>query len=106
MKLAIVAAALAALIVPAIAQEGEGTPLLRVYIDTPYFYDLIATDIDNADPGANLFELYVEGKEVGASLITYDCVRGEYLEQVTQEWTGNAPSYVPAAMMAYSDLYC
>lgn len=106
MKYAFLAAACAALVTPAAAQQAEGRPLLRVYVDTPYFYDIIATGIDASDPQAQRVELTVEGKEVGGSTITYSCVNGDYGETVTTPWTGGADAFIPAALMAYSRLYC
>jgi hypothetical protein len=88
------------------ASAAEASPVLRVYIDTPYFYDiLIATD-DATDPRAMALTLSVEGKEVGGSTVVYDCKSGDYAETVTQDWTGNAARYVPTALMAYADLHC
>lgn len=106
MKFASVAMALVAFALPAAAQDDAGVPLLRVYIDTPYFYELIARQNNFDDPGAQSFELVVEGKEVGTSEIVIDCITGEYSETVTSDWTGNAADFVPAAIKAYENLYC
>lgn len=103
MKFALLAASLAALVLPAAAQEA--TPLIRVYIDTPYFYDIMLAGSEMSDTGRSL-ELTVEGKEVGASTIAYDCSNGDYTETVKTEWTGGAEAFLPAALMAYDNLYC
>lgn len=88
------------------AQAQEGLPLLRVYIDTPYFYDILATDIDDGDLDAIKLDLVVEGKEVGSSSIVYSCNSGEYRESVSNDWSGHAANYIPAALMSFADLYC
>lgn len=106
MKSVLVGAALAALTPLAAAQDSEGVPLIRVYIDAPYFYELVARENDWSDPGAQTFELVVEGKEVGTSEIVVDCITGQYSETVTSDWTGNAADFVPAALTAYKNLYC
>ena len=106
LKPLVLAALLAALVLPAAAQEGEGVPLLRVYIDAPYFYDILANVTDSSDPKAQHIDLTVEGKEVGASSIVYSCKDGAYSQTVTSDWTGNAANFIPAALMAYRDLYC
>lgn len=106
MKFALLAAACAALVLPAAAQETQGMPLLRVYIDAPYFYEIVATNIDASDPQAQRIDLVVEGKEVGASTVIYSCANGDYSETVTSDWTGGADAYIPAALMAYGSLRC
>ena len=106
MKIAIIAAFIAALAGPAIAQESAGTPLLRVYIEAPYFYDILADVSDSTDPRAHALTLSVEGKEVGQSRLVYDCETGDYSEKVEIEWTGRSALFVQSALMAYHDLYC
>lgn len=106
MKFVFAATLLTGFVMPALAQEGEGAPLIRVYIDTPYYYEIMLNQIDWSDPGAQKFELYVEGKEVGSSEIVYDCMSGDYTETVTSDWTGSAPDFLPAALMAYRNLFC
>ena len=103
MKLAIITAALLSIAAPAVAQEAM--PLLRVYVDTPYFYEIMLTGNEMSETGRRL-KLVVEGKEVGASTIEYDCVNGQYSESVTTPWTGSANAYIPAALMAYNNLFC
>lgn len=105
MKFALIAASLAALVMPVAAQDTVGTPLIRVYIDDPYFYDITLTGSDMSETGRRL-ELAVEGKEVGASTVDYDCANGEFTESVTTEWTGGAEAFLPAALKAYDNLYC
>jgi len=89
----------ACLAMPAMAQDA--TPLIRVYMDAPYFYEIMGTPL-----GGSEVQLMVEGKEVGSSIITYDCDSGEYGETVEQDWTGGAELYIPAALLAYRQLYC
>lgn len=106
MKFAFLAAALIAFVTPAVAQDGDGLPLLRVYVDTPYFYDILATNIDSSDPQAHRIDLVVEGKEVGASSIVYSCANGDYSEAVTSEWSGGAEAFIPAALLSYARRVC
>lgn len=103
-RFAAVAALAAVSLLPAAAQDG--LPLLRVYIDTPYFYDILATNIEADDPQAIKLDLLVEGKEVGTSSVVYSCKTGDYSETVADEWSGNAANYIPSALMAFHDLYC
>lgn len=103
---AFAATALVAFALPVAAQDDAGVPLIRVYIDAPYFYELVARQNNFDDPGAQSFHLVVEGKEVGTSEIVIDCVTGEYAETVTSDWTGKAADFVPAAIKAYENLYC
>lgn len=105
MKPPIAIAFMAALASPTVAQS-DGVPLIRVYIDQPYFYEILAfADGDQTGPSHTL-KLLVEGKEVGASDIVLDCESGDYVETVTDEWTGNSADYVLAALMAYRNLFC
>jgi hypothetical protein len=106
MKIAIAATLAAALVLPASVHANEAVPLLRVYIDAPYFYDILADISDNGDPRAHAMTLKVEGKEVGESRMVYDCETGDYSEKVATEWTGRSALFVQPALMAYSDLYC
>lgn len=106
MKIAVIAAFAAALASPAFAQDSAGTPLLRVYIDAPYYYDILADVSDSSDPRAHALTLLVEGKEVGESRLVYDCETGDYSEKVVTEWTGRAGLFMQPALMAYHDLYC
>jgi hypothetical protein len=106
MKIALAAVLVAALVSPALAQEATGTPLIRVYIDTPYFSDILADVSDATDPRAHALSLIVEGKEVGESRLVYDCDTGDYSEKVVTEWTGDAALFVDAALIAYHNLYC
>lgn len=103
MKFALITAALLTVVVPATAQGG--TPLLRVYIDSPYFYDIMLTGSDMSETGRRV-ELALEGKEVGASTVDYNCGTGDYTETVTIPWTGGAEAFLPAALKAYDSLYC
>lgn len=105
MKIAVIAALAAALVSPALAQE-SGTPLIRIYIDSPYFYEILASVSDSSDPRAHVLSLLAEGKEVGESRLVYDCETGDYSEKVAIEWTGGAELYIPAALMAYHHLHC
>ncbi|UJW84469.1 hypothetical protein [Devosia sp. SL43] len=106
MKIAIATAVIAALVSPALAQEATGTPLIRVYIDAPYFYDILADVSDATDPRAHALSLIVEGKEVGESRLVYDCETGDYSEKVVTEWTGGADLFMQPALIAYHNLYC
>lgn len=103
-RFAAVAAFAAISLLPAAAQND--LTLLRVYIDAPYFYDILASNIEADDPQAIKLDLLVEGKEVGASSMLYSCKTGDYSETVVDEWSGNAANYIPAALMAFHDLYC
>ena len=105
MKFALIAASLVALIAPVAAQEVAGRPLIRVYIDDPYFYDILLTGSEMSETGRRL-ELAVEGKEVGASTIDYDCSNGDFTETVTTPWTGGADAFIPAALKSYDNLFC
>lgn len=91
-------------VAPAMAQQ-VGVPLLRVYVEDPYFYDIVA---DVSEPNGQQWSvrLYAEGKEVGESEIVYDCVEGIYDEVVTTEWTGGSPHFVAPALVAFDHLYC
>lgn len=105
MKSALLAGlALAALALPAHAQDA--VPLLRVYIDAPYFYEITAQKQDGSDERTHVLQVSVEGKEVGSSYVTYDCENGEFGEDVVQEWTGGADQFLPAALKAYRNLNC
>jgi hypothetical protein len=106
MKIAIIAALAASLMSPALAQETGGTPLLRVYIDAPYYYEILASVSDSSDPRAHVINLLVEGKEVGESRLVYDCETGDYSDKLVSDWTGGAELYIPAALMAYHHLFC
>lgn len=106
MKIAIVALFAASLAMPVMAQESAATPLLRVYIDAPYFYEILADVTDSGDPRAQALTLLVEGKEVGESRLVYDCETGDYSEEVVTEWTGGAEQFMPPALMAYRYLHC
>ena len=81
-------------------------PLLRVYIDAPYFYEILADVTDSSDPRAQALTLRVEGKEVGESQLVYDCGTGDYSEKVVAEWTGGAEQFMQPALMAYHHLHC
>jgi len=104
-RFALLALPLLAFAPPAFAQ-GEGTPLLRVYIDTPYFYDFFATVGETDADGLLPVHLYIEGKEVGEADIRYDCANDTFEQTVTTDWTGNAAEFVPAALLALDGLYC
>lgn len=105
MKFVLVAALMATLATPVLAQEA-GTPLIRVYVDAPYFYEILATVSDATDPRAHAITLMAEGKEVGESRLVYDCETGDYSEKLVSDWTGGAELYIPTALMAYHHLYC
>lgn len=105
MKCALLAGlALIAVTLPAQAQEG--VPLIRVYIDAPYFYEITAEKQDGSDERTHVLAVSVEGKEVGSSYVTYDCENGEFGEDVVQLWTGGADAFLPAALLSYRNLYC
>ena len=90
---------------PAHAQD-QTRPLLRVYIDDPYFYDFLA-EVGPADAdGRYPLRLYVEGKEVGEANVLYDCAThsGEQIPVI--EWSGGAGEFVPAALLSFDHLYC
>lgn len=106
MKIAVIAAFAVALVSPALAQNSAASPLLRVYIDAPYFYDILANVSDTRDVRAHVLNLVVEGKEVGESRLVYDCETGDYTEEVVTEWTGRSGLFVQPALMAYHDLHC
>lgn len=93
-----------ALATPTLAQEGR--PLLRVYMDAPYFYEVMLLGEDVSQPGQPRLELAIEGKEVGGSTIAYDCQSGTYEETVTTDYTGGAGAFVPAALQAYAAVSC
>lgn len=84
--------------------QTEGVPLIRVYIDTPYYYELVAYNTDGEQ--RQTFELVAEGKEVGAATIDLDCASGDYTQTIAQDWTGTSGDFVPAAVMAYRNLFC
>ncbi|QQR36430.1 hypothetical protein JI749_01980 [Devosia oryziradicis] len=94
------------LVSPALAQEDGVTPLLRVYIDAPYFYDIVANVGDASDPRAHALTLTLAGKEVGEMRIVYDCETGDYTEEVVIPWTGRSELFLGSALMAYHELYC
>jgi hypothetical protein len=106
MKFALIATLAVALASPAFAQENEAVPLLRVHIDAPYFYDILADISDSSDPRAHELTLMVEGKEVGESRLVYDCETGDYSEKVVVEWSGHSGLFMQPALIAYHDLYC
>lgn len=89
---------------PVLAQE-DGVPLLRVYIDTPYYYEFLAVNIAESG-GHQRFDLMIEGKEVGAATIDLDCATGAFSQKETDPWTGSAGAFVDAAVMAYRELLC
>lgn len=101
---ALLSAAVTSAALPAMAQDV--VLLLRVYIDTPYFYELIAEPLADNDAGTYHLKVFVEGKEVGESEVMYHCADGTYEETVTSEWTGGSANYLPAALMAFKDLWC
>ncbi len=106
MKRALALAITLTLVSPALAQEEGGTPLLRVYIDAPYFYDIVANVGDASDPRAHALTLTLAGKEVGEMRIVYDCETGDYTEEVVIPWTGRSALFLGPALMAYHELYC
>lgn len=106
MKRVLVLAVAATLVSPAFAQEDGGTPLLRVYIDAPYFYDILAKVSDATDPRAHVLTLTLEGKEIGEMRIVYDCETGDYSEEVVTQWTGRSELFLGPALMAYHELHC
>ena len=106
MKIAIAAAFVLSLVSPALAQDNQAIPLLRVFIDAPYFYDILANVGDSSDPQAHNLTLLVEGKEVGESRLVYNCDTGDYAEMVVTDWSGNSARFIQPALMAYHDLYC
>ncbi|MFD1252511.1 hypothetical protein DEVEQU_03453 [Devosia equisanguinis] len=89
---------------PALAQ-GDGLPLLRVYIDTPYFYELVAYNVEESGDHQR-FDLVVEGKEVGTAAIDLDCASGEFSQTETEPLTGSAASFIEPAVRAYRQLLC
>lgn len=89
-----------------ISAEERGTPLLRVYIDTPYFYDILFEPLLAFDPAGTTIRLYVEGKEVGESEIALDCGSKDYTETVLRDWSGGSAEFIPAALMSYRNLLC
>jgi hypothetical protein len=91
---------------PALAQDDSGTPLLRVYIDAPYFYEILAKVSDATDPRAHVLTLTLEGKEVGETRIVYDCETGDYSEAVVIQWSGRSGLFLGPALMAYHELNC
>jgi hypothetical protein len=97
-------AAIAVFAAPVTAQEA--VPLLRVYIDTPYYYEILAIPDASNDAREQRMTLLVEGKEVGESVVALDCKSGDYSEEVVTDWTGSAPDFVPAALQAYRNLFC
>ena len=106
MKIAVILALALPLAMPAFAQDSAGTPLIRVYIDAPYFYEILADVTDGSDPRAQDLTLLVEGKEVGESKLVYDCETGDYSEKVVTEWTGQSKLFMQPALMAYHVLHC
>ncbi|KKB10849.1 hypothetical protein VE25_15805 [Devosia geojensis] len=89
---------------PASAQSA--VPLLRVYIDHPYFYEFQADIAPRGDEGRYRLHVFLEGKEVGKSEIVYDCASGAYEETEIDAWTGGAEAFLPAALMSFARLYC
>lgn len=100
------ALALTASLTPALAQD-ERMPLLRVYIDTPYFYEFMAVPQGEPGDAEQKLDVYIEGKEVGESQVTYHCADHSFEEtEVVVEWTGQSHDFLPAALMAFAGLYC
>jgi len=101
----LVATALLGAALPVQAQD-QALPLLRVYIDAPYFYDFLAevgpTDADGRYP----LRLYIEGKEVGEAKVLYDCDTHSGKQTPVTEWSGAAGDFVAAALLSFDHLYC
>lgn len=96
-----------AMAISAGAAHGQSAfPLLRVYIDQPYFYDVLAEVVSEKGESAYVLHVSIEGKEVGRSEVAYDCASGEYEETEVDAWTGGAKDFLPAALMSFARLYC
>ena len=89
---------------PAAAQDAA--PLLRVYIDAPYYYEFMAVPGTADAAGIVPVSLSLEGKEVGAADVAYNCVDGTYDIAVTEDLTGNSGDYIDAALLAFGQLQC
>jgi hypothetical protein len=101
-----VLACLSAVLSAGAAAAQSSVPLLRVYIDHPYFYDFLADIAPQGDEGTYRLHVFLEGKEVGKSQIVYDCASGEYEETGIEAWSGGAEAFLPAALMSFARLYC
>lgn len=88
------------------AQGQSAFPLLRVYMDQPYFYDVLAEVLKEEGESAYVLRVAIEGKEVGRSEVVYDCANGGYEETEIDAWTGGAKDFLPAALMSFGRLYC
>ncbi|GLQ58102.1 hypothetical protein [Devosia nitrariae] len=101
------AAVAGAIAVSAGAAQGQsGVPLLRVYIDQPYFYDVLAEGVREEGETAYALDVVLEGKEVGRSEVVYDCASGDYEETEIDAWTGGAKDFLPAALLSFAQRYC
>lgn len=104
-RVLLAATALLAMALPALAQN-QAVPLLRVYTYAPYFYDFLA-DIGAPLAGGDFpLHLYLEGKEVGASNIVFNCDDGTWEEEVLTDWTGGSDDFVDAALTSFDKMYC
>ena len=95
---------LATLSGPAAAQDAA--PVLRVYIDAPYYYEFMAVPGPADRAGIVPVTLSLEGKEVGAAEIAYNCADGTYDVAIIEEFTGNSGDYIEAALLAFGQLHC
>ncbi|MET3899396.1 hypothetical protein ABIB57_003351 [Devosia sp. UYZn731] len=91
--------------VPAQAQDAS-MPLLRVYIDTPYFYDFLA-DVGAVDAnGLYPVHVYLEGKEVGEANVLYNCAEHTWEQSPVVDWSGFSGDFLSAALLSFDHLYC
>jgi len=101
-----VLACLCAMLSVGSAAAQSSVPLLRIYIDHPYFYEFLADVAPRGDEGRYRLHVFLEGKEVGKSEVVYDCASGGYEETGIEAWTGGAEAFLPAALMSFARLYC
>lgn len=91
--------------VPAQAQD-TAVPLLRVYIEPPYFYDFLA-DVGQADTNGNFpVHVYIEGKEVGEADVVYNCADRSWEQTPIVEWSGLSGDFLSAALLSFDNMYC
>ncbi|MDB5506041.1 MAG: hypothetical protein JWR75_679 [Devosia sp.] len=103
-RLAIGLGLLGATLGPAAAQDA--VPLLRVYIDAPYYYEFMAVPGTADAAGIVPVSLSLDGKEIGAADIAYNCANGTYDIAITEEFTGNSGDYIDTALLAFGQLQC